>query len=102
MISWLPQIATGISGTSASAAIRVAPLLISLISKDREIVASGKIPTISPALRYSTASRMDWAPSARSTLMWCIPRISGPAMALSKTSRLAINLGRRPVSFQAP
>ena len=48
---WVPHSATGISGTPASAAIRAAPDLSSLTSKEREIVASGKIPTTSPSWR---------------------------------------------------
>ena len=51
MIRWVPQSTTGISGTPARAAIRIAPVLSSLISKLREIVASGKIPTSSPRRR---------------------------------------------------
>ena len=39
----------GSSGTPASAAIRAAPALNSLSSKDRLMVASGNTPTISPA-----------------------------------------------------
>ena len=42
---------TGTSGTPAWAAIRAAPVLSSLTSKERAIVASGKMPTTSPACR---------------------------------------------------
>ena len=52
-----PQMMVGSSGTPASAAIRAAPALKSLSSKDRLMVASGKTPTISPARRASTAAR---------------------------------------------
>jgi hypothetical protein len=45
----------GMSGTPASAAMRTAPVLSSLISIERLIVASGKMPTISPERAYSTA-----------------------------------------------
>jgi hypothetical protein len=55
--SCVPQVTIGIRGTPASAAIRTAPVLSSLISKERLIVASGKMPTISPDRAYSTASR---------------------------------------------
>ena len=48
---WVPHSATGIRGTPAWAAILVAPDFSSLTSKEREIVASGKIPTTSPASR---------------------------------------------------
>ena len=50
-IRWVPHRIAGTSGTPASAAIRAAPVLNSLSSKLREIVASGKIPTISPRRR---------------------------------------------------
>src|ERR687893_519246 len=46
---WLPHSVTGISGTPAERAIRVAPDLNSLRQKLRLIVASGKTPTNSPA-----------------------------------------------------
>ena len=51
IIRWVPHSTTGTSGTPASAAIRTAPDLSSLSSIAREIVASGKIPTHSPARR---------------------------------------------------
>ena len=51
-----PQIVIGSNGTPASCAIRAAPLLNSLSSKEREIVASGKTPTISPRRSASTAA----------------------------------------------
>ena len=53
---WVPHRTTGTSGTPASAAIRAAPVLNSLSSKLREIVASGKIPTTSPMRRKRTPS----------------------------------------------
>ena len=91
-----PQIAIGISGTSAACAIRMAPLLKSLSSKAREMVASGNTPTISPALRAPTAARKDDAPAPRSTGMWCMPRISGPLTRWWNTCSLAMNLTSRP------
>jgi 1-acyl-sn-glycerol-3-phosphate acyltransferase len=51
LIRWVPQRTAGTRGTPASAAIRVAPVLNSLSSKLREMVASGKIPTTSPRRR---------------------------------------------------
>ena len=51
IIRWVPQSTTGTSGTPASAAIRTAPVLNSLSSIAREMVASGKMPTASPARR---------------------------------------------------
>ena len=51
MIRCVPHRMRGISGTSASSAIRTAPVLSSLIRKLREIVASGKTPTSSPRRR---------------------------------------------------
>ncbi len=53
---WLPHTMTGRSGTSASMAIRAAPLLNSLSSKLWEMVASGKTPTSSPRRQASTAA----------------------------------------------
>jgi hypothetical protein len=50
-----PQTDTGTSGTPAAAAIRTAPLLISLTVKERLIVASGKTPTSSPSRSAWTA-----------------------------------------------
>ena len=47
---------TGTMGTPASSAKRAVPVLSSLISKDREIVASGKMPTRAPARSRRTAS----------------------------------------------
>ncbi len=51
IIRCVPHRITGTIGTPASAAMRTAPVLNSLSSKEREMVASGKIPTASPALR---------------------------------------------------
>ena len=48
---------------------RTAPDLSSLISKDLEMVASGKIPTISPARRARIAATNEADPAERSTLM---------------------------------
>ena len=81
----------GISGTSAAAASRVAPLFTSLMVNDRLIVASGKTPTTSPACSAASASRYEPSPASRSTGMWCMPRISGPEMRWSKTCFLAMN-----------
>ena len=67
IIRWVPQSTTGIRGTPAAAAIRTAPVLSSLISIAREMVASGKIPTSSPARRSRRASVAEASPSARST-----------------------------------
>ncbi len=78
IIRWVPHTTTGTSGTPASAAIRTAPVLNSLSCIAREIVASGKIPTASPARRYSTAVSYDATPAPRSTSMWCSERIRGP------------------------
>ena len=80
----------GSSGTRAAAAIRTAPALNSLSSKDRLIVASGKTPTISPDFSAASASRNDADPASRSTAMCRIPRMSGPLTLWSKTSFLAM------------
>ena len=101
IIRWVPQRMTGTIGTPASAAIRTAPVLNSLRSIEREMVASGKIPTASPCCRKSTAVRKEARPSPRSTSMWCSERISGPPSGWSKISRLAMNRTRRPEGFAA-
>ena len=101
IIRWVPHMMTGTRGTPASAAIRTAPVLNSLSSRAREIVASGKIPTASPALRNSTAVSKDARPSPRSTSMWCSERINGPVSLWSKSSRLAMNLTLRPEGLAA-
>ncbi len=101
IIRWVPHSITGTRGTPASAAIRTAPVLNSLSSKAREIVASGKMPTASPAARKSTAVRSEASPSARSTSMWCSERISGPVHRWSNSSRLAMNRTLRPDGFAA-
>ena len=93
---WEPQITTGRIGTPASIAIRAAPVLNSLSSNEREIVASGKTPTISPERSASTAAAYDAAPAVRSTGMWCIPRMSGPLTGWEKTLSLAMNRTSRP------
>ena len=79
-IRWLPQTIVGIIGVSDPIANRTAPVFNSLISKLRLIVASGKIPTISPARKYRRAATKELEPLDRSTEMWCMPRISGPAI----------------------
>ncbi len=88
---WVPQTTIGISGTSASAAIRTAPDLRSLIRKLWEMVASGKIPTSSPLRRASTAVRMEAAPASRSTSRWPKERMKGPPTGTSKISFFAMN-----------
>ena len=74
---WVPHRTTGTSGTPAAAAIRAAPVLSSLISMLREMVASGKMPTTSPAAGSPDASSSERSPSARSTSMWCRRASSG-------------------------
>lgn len=51
-----PQTICGTIGTPASIAIRAAPVLNSLISKLRLMVASGYTPTSSPAFSILTAA----------------------------------------------
>ena len=68
----------GMSGTSASAAIRTAPDFSSLMRKLWEMVASGKMPTSSPARSASTAVRIEAAPDSRSTSRWPKLRMNGP------------------------
>ena len=101
IIRWVPQRMTGTRGTPASAAMRTAPVLNSLSSIAREIVASGKMPTASPAFRYSRAVWKLATPSPRSTSMWCSERISGPTHRWSKSSRLAMKRTRRPEGLTA-
>ena len=88
---WVPQMLTGTIGTPVASAIRAAPDLSSLTSKDWLIVASGKTPTTSPALSAANASSKAPAPALRSTGMWCMPRISGPLSLWSKTAFFAMN-----------
>ena len=90
-IRCVPHRIAGITGTPAAAAIRVAPVLNSLSSKLREMVASGKMPTTSPSRSSRTPSSYDASPSARSTETWCSDRISGPVHRWSNSSRLAMN-----------
>ena len=78
-------------GTPATWAIFTAPGLNSLSSNDFDIVASGNTPTISPARSARTASEKAWPPRCRSTGMWCIPRMSGPATGWRKIDCLAMN-----------
>ena len=56
IIRCVPHRMTGTTGTPASAAMRTAPVLNSLSSMAREMVASGKMPTASPRRRWSTAA----------------------------------------------
>ena len=97
---WLPHTITGMIGTSASTAIRTAPVLNALSSKLCETVASGKTPTSSPLRQASTAASKLPAPASRSTGMCFMPRIRGPLILWSKTSFLAMKrtsrfLGRK-------
>ena len=94
---WVPHSTTGTRGTPAAAAIRAAPVLRSLISIAREMVASGKMPTTSPRSRKSRATASERSPSARSTSMWRQARMIGPVILWSNSSRLAMNRGRRPI-----
>ena len=55
------------------------------------MVASGKMPTISPSRSAESPSLKLADPASRSTGMWCIPRISGPAMRWAKIDSLAMN-----------
>src|SRR5918994_3639469 len=64
-----PQMTVGSSGTPAALAIRTAPDLNSFSSNDREIVASGNTPTISPPLSAVSAERNEAVPASRSTGM---------------------------------
>ncbi len=93
----VPQSTIGISGTPARSAIRTAPVLRSLISIAREIVASGKMPTSSPRSRCRNASASDASPSARSTAMCRQARMIGPLTLWSNSSRLAMKRTRRPI-----
>ena len=88
----------GIRGTPAACAIRIAPGLNSLSSKLRLMVASGNTPTSSPAFSAASASRNAAEPAARSTGMWCIPRMSGPETGCRNTDSLAMNRTSRPTS----
>jgi len=54
------------------------------------MVASGKIPTTSPARRASRAARNDSAPAVRSTGMCFMPRISGPATGFFQIESFAM------------
>ena len=85
----------GMSGTFAVRAMRTAPFLISLISSDRLMVASGKTPTSSPAFSAATASRKAADPASRSTGMCFMPRMSGPATGCLKMPSFAMNRTRR-------
>ena len=78
-------------GTSASIAIRAAPALRSLTVKLRLMVASGKTPTTSPSLSARTADSKAAAPALRSTGMWRIARMNGPANQWPKTADFAMN-----------
>ena len=64
-----PHTTAGITGTPAPIANRTAPDLNSFNSKLTEIVPSGKMPTISPALSARRAATNEAEPLERSTLM---------------------------------
>ena len=93
---WEPQIAIGTSGAPESRAMIAAPCRSSLTSKEREIVASGKIPTSSPAFSRSMDSLTEAWPSARSTGMWRHASIGALANLLSQISFFAMKRTRRP------
>ena len=78
------------SGDLVAFASRSAPVLNSLGSNGRLIVASGKSPTTSPAFSAASASRKLCIPASRSTEMWCMPRINGPANQWAKIGSLAM------------
>ncbi|GAA4809681.1 hypothetical protein GCM10025786_12300 [Nocardioides caeni] len=86
----MPHTTIGTSGTSAFAAIRTAPVFSSLIRKLWEIVASGKMPTTSPARRAASARAIDSRPAARSTLMCPKVFMNGPPTGWSKISFFAM------------
>jgi hypothetical protein len=73
-----------------------APDFSSLTVKDWLIVASGKMPTSSPAFKAFSAARNDADPASRSTGMWLMPRISGPETLLRNTESFAMNRVSRP------
>jgi hypothetical protein len=77
-------------GTPASIAIRAAPALRSLTVKLRLMVASGKTPTTSPSFSARTAASKAAAPALRSTGMWRIARMNGPANQWSNTADFAM------------
>ena len=82
-------------GTSASRAMRAAPVLKSLSSKLRLMVASGYTPTISPARNCSTATEYAPAPARRSTGIVPVCLIRKLTMRTSCISALIMNLNRR-------
>ena len=81
---------TGTMGVPDSADMRTAPERIDLISKLREIVDSGKMPTSSPDFSASTAASREVWPSMRSTGMWCIALRMAPTMGFLNASALAM------------
>ncbi len=95
---WLPHTATGTSGTRHHVATAAAPGRKGRSSHEREIVASGKIPTTSPALTRATAWRRATAPFARSTATWPMARMARPTTGGVKTPCLARNRTKRPRS----
>ena len=88
---WAPQIVVGSTGTPATCAIFTAPGLNSLSSNERDIVASGNTPTISPARSARMAAANASPPLCRSTGMCRMPRMSGPATRWPKIDFLAMN-----------
>ena len=102
IIRWVPHRTTGTSGHPGLAAIRTAPVLNSLSSIAREIVASREDPDrLARPGGSRSRCRSDASPSPRSTSMWCIERISGPVSRWSKSSRLAMNRTLRPDGLAA-
>ena len=97
-----PRGPPGTSGTPASAAIRTAPVLNSLSSIAREMVASGKMPTASPARRYSTRGPVRRVPGAAVDLdvVHRAHQRTGPAVVeelpLGHEPDLAARTGWRP------
>ena len=92
---WEPQQTIGTSGTPAWRAMRTAPFLKLFSSNEREMVASGKMPTMRPRSSSRTASPPEAAPAERSTLTWSIIRMTRPTTGMSKTSRLAMKRTNR-------
>ena len=74
----------------APIASRTAPDFMPLISNEVLIVASGKIPTISPSRRARSAATNEAPPFSRSTEICFIPRSNGPAILLSNAPFFAM------------
>jgi hypothetical protein len=93
---WVPHSTRGRRGTSAAAAIRAAPVLRSLISIAREMVASGKMPTTSPRSRNSCATVRERSPSARVDLDVAAGLMIGPGQPV--VEELALGHEPRPAT----